>query len=175
MKIAIIGYSGSGKSTLATALAERYSLPLLYLDTVQFLPEWQVRAEEEKRTIVKDFLDTHAKDGWVIDGNYKRLFFERRTEEADRILLLCFSRLACLIRVIRRYRAYRGKRRASAAEGCREKLDLRFLFWVTFGGRTKERRAALYDVRKQYPEKVLLIKNQKQLDAFLASEGVRAL
>ncbi len=37
-KIQIIGFAGSGKSTLASKLAERFSLPVLYLDTVSWLP-----------------------------------------------------------------------------------------------------------------------------------------
>ena len=42
MKIAIIGYSGSGKSTLASLFAKKYDLPLLYLDTAHFLPDWVI-------------------------------------------------------------------------------------------------------------------------------------
>ena len=38
MKILITGYSGSGKSTLCRKLQERYELPSLHLDAVQFLP-----------------------------------------------------------------------------------------------------------------------------------------
>ena len=36
MRIAILGNSGSGKSTLAKRRADRYGVPLLYLDTVNF-------------------------------------------------------------------------------------------------------------------------------------------
>ena len=43
MKIAILGTSGSGKSTLAKRLGERYGLPVLYMDTVHFLPGWVER------------------------------------------------------------------------------------------------------------------------------------
>ena len=43
MKIMITGYSGSGKSTLCRKLAEHYQLPFLHLDSIQFLPGWEVR------------------------------------------------------------------------------------------------------------------------------------
>lgn len=79
MKIAIVGYSGSGKSTLARELARKYHTDVLHFDTVQFLPDWKVRSDEEKKRITENFLDTH--DSWVIDGNYTKLFFERRMEE----------------------------------------------------------------------------------------------
>ena len=72
MKILITGYSGSGKSTLCRKLQERYELPSLHLDAVQFLPAWKTRAKTEQQRVVQAFLDEHP-DGWVIDGNYKAL------------------------------------------------------------------------------------------------------
>ena len=53
MKIAIIGHSGSGKSTLARKLSQQYNLPVLHFDTVQFLPDWEIRSEEEKKAMTK--------------------------------------------------------------------------------------------------------------------------
>ena len=79
MKIAIVGYSGSGKSTLARKLAKKYQTDVLHFDTVQFLPDWAIRSDEEKKKITEHFLDTH--DSWVIDGNYSKLFYERRMAE----------------------------------------------------------------------------------------------
>ena len=67
MKIAIVGYSGSGKSTLAKFLSEKLNLPVLYLDTVHWLPGWQERPKEETKAIVAKFLDENK--GWVIDGS----------------------------------------------------------------------------------------------------------
>ncbi len=48
MKILITGYSGYGKSTLCRKLQERYELPSLHLDAVQFLPAWKTRAKTEQ-------------------------------------------------------------------------------------------------------------------------------
>ena len=45
MKIQIYGYSGSGKSTLAHDLGAKLELPVLHMDTVHFLPGWQVRLD----------------------------------------------------------------------------------------------------------------------------------
>ena len=47
MRIAIIGYSGSGKSTLCRFLGEKYGIPMLHFDTVQFLPNWEEREVAE--------------------------------------------------------------------------------------------------------------------------------
>ena len=50
MKIAIVGNSGSGKSTLARMLAEKHQAKVMHLDTVQFLPDWQNRGDDDKYT-----------------------------------------------------------------------------------------------------------------------------
>ena len=68
MKICIIGYSGSGKSTLAKRLGSFYNIPILHLDSVNFLPGWEVRDTNEMNSIVDDFLTSN--ESWVIDGNY---------------------------------------------------------------------------------------------------------
>ena len=49
MKTAICGYSGSGKSTLARRIGEIEQVPVLYLDTVQFVANWQERDRDEAR------------------------------------------------------------------------------------------------------------------------------
>lgn len=171
MKIEIMGYSGSGKSTLCRELAERYQLPALHLDQVQFLPNWEIRPEEEKRAQVAAFLDEHPK-GWVIDGNYSKLSYERRNEEADRIVQLLFGRIRCLFRCVRRFRQYRGKSRPDMAEGCSEKLDREFVRWILWEGRSKTIRERYRKVREQYPEKVVVLKNQRQLDRYRKQLGL---
>ena len=91
MRIAIIGYSGSGKSTLCRFLGEKYGIPILHFDTVQFLPNWEVRAAAEKEKIVRDFLDKN--ENWCIDGNYSKIFFAERMEKADFIVVMLLIEL----------------------------------------------------------------------------------
>ena len=163
MRIAIIGYSGSGKSTLARKLGELYNLPVLHFDKVQFRPNWEIRPQASKEIMTKTFMDLHQ--DWVIDGNYSKLFYERRMEEADVIIQLRFRRLASLWRVTRRYLTYKEGNRPDMAEGCKEKLDLEFITWVLWKGRTKESRQRYESVRSQYPHKTIVVKNQRQLNA----------
>ncbi len=56
MKVSVIGYSGSGKSTVAKKISGIYNIPLLYLDTVRFMPNWVERPEDECLKIVSEFL-----------------------------------------------------------------------------------------------------------------------
>ena len=162
MKIAIIGYSGSGKSTLARKLWEHYKLPVLHFDRVQFRPNWEIRPQASKEIMTKTFLDLH-KD-WVIDGNYSKLSYERRMEEADVIILLLFNKVSCLYRVTRRYLTYKDSSRPDMGEGCKEKLDWEFVKWVLRDGRSKEVRERYNGVIARYPEKTIVIKNQRQLN-----------
>lgn len=170
MKICVMGYSGAGKSTLAKKLAQRYKTDVLYLDTVHWLPNWEIRSQEEKARIVGEFLDSH--ESWVIDGNYTKLYYERRLKEADEIVLLRLGRWRCLGRVIRRYRRYRGTTRPDLGEGCPEKLDWEFARWVLWDGRKRRARERLRRIREKYPEKTIVLKSQRQIDAFERDRGL---
>ncbi|MGN0707921.1 MAG: DNA topology modulation protein FlaR [Faecalibacterium sp.] len=165
MKIMIIGTSGSGKSTMGQALGQRYGVPVLHLDAVHFLPGWVERAPEEERAIVERFLD--QQDGWVIDGNYTRICYERRLEEADQILVMWFDRFVCLERVTRRWWANRGRTRSSMAAGCEEKLDAEFVWWVLYRGRGQAFRQRVRNIARRYPEKTVFLRTQRQADCFL--------
>lgn len=103
-----MGYSGSGKSTLAGKLSETFLIDVLHFDTVHFLPDWEIRCDDEKENITKEFMNTHS--SWIIDGNYSKLFYDRRMEEADTIILLLFNRFSCLFRAFYRYLKYKNKK-----------------------------------------------------------------
>ena len=165
MKIAIVGYSGSGKSTLAQVLAQKHNIPVLHLDTVQFLPGWEIRDQGEKEQLVQAFLDSHPQ--WVIDGNYSKLSYARRLEEADLIILLLFNRFTCLRRAYRRYRQYAHSTRPDMAQGCKERFDWAFIKWILWEGRTKRKRDQFQQILTQYGHKAVSIKNQEQLNQYL--------
>lgn len=80
MKILITGYSGSGKSTLCRKLQERYELPSLHLDAVQFLPAWKTRAKTEQQRVVQAFLDEDP------DGYPNKAIVIRNQRELDSYL-----------------------------------------------------------------------------------------
>ena len=170
MRIQIIGYSGSGKSTLARKLGEKYGVPVLHLDSVEFLPNWEKRPLTEKQRIVTEFLD--GNDGWVVDGNYSKLSYDRRMEEADEIVNMDFGRLSCLWRVIKRYHTFKNATRPDMADGCIEILDWAFIKWILWEGRSKETREKRKALAKQYADKVKIIKNQRQLDRYYAEKGI---
>ena len=167
MKIAVMGFSGAGKSTLARQLAELYSLPLLHLDQVNFLPGWVERSKQDKLALVKDFID--AKESWVIDGNYHSYEFERRAEEADKIILLDFNRFVCLKNAVKRYRRYKGTSRPDMTEGCIEKLDREFVWWILHKGRSKRVKDSYRRLEAEYRDKFVRLKNRRQVQIFVSA------
>ncbi|MBR5520736.1 MAG: DNA topology modulation protein [Oscillospiraceae bacterium] len=167
MKIAIVGYTGSGKSTTARMLGEKYNIPVLHLDTVHWMPDWQVRPVEESKEIVREFMEQN--NSWIIDGNYKALLQSDRLESADKILFFDFNRYTCFWRRMKRWLKYRGKSRPDIAEGCNEKIDSEFIRWILKDGRTLKKRKGYENMCKKHSNKVAIIKNQRQLDEFMAS------
>ena len=164
MKIAVIGYSGAGKSTLARALGERYGIPVLHFDVVQFTPNWKERDRAEAHRMVHAFMENPA---WVIDGTYSSFEYERRLNEADSIVFLNLPRLVCFWRAWKRYVRFRGKTRPDMADGCCEKMDREFMWWLLWEGRTLRRREKFQRVLEQYPEKTVVLKSQKDIDRYL--------
>lgn len=161
MKAAVVGYSGSGKSTLAAGLGEMLGCPVLHLDKVQFLPGWAARDREEARALVEGFMN-REREGWVIDGNYSKLHFERRMTEADLILFMKFPRRICLPQALYRSWKYRGKVRESIAEGCREKMDWEFFMWIMKNGRCGGHKEMFDGLTAEYAGKTVVVKNHRQ-------------
>lgn len=164
MKIAILGYSGCGKSTLAKYLQAYYHIPLLYLDTVQFVANWKERDREEAISIVAKFMENQD---WIIDGNYTSLLQAERLEQADHIIYMAFSRWNCLFRAYRRYRRNKNTSRESMAAGCDEKMDFEFIWWILYKGRTPEKKHYYDAILNKYCEKSIVLKNQRELDNFM--------
>lgn len=167
-RIVIVGYSGSGKSTLAQKLGDKYQCKVLHLDCVHWLPGWEERDVAEKNAIVSEFMDVH--NSWVIDGNYKSTCYDRRMDEATQIIFLNFPVHICLYRVVKRYFVYRGKNRESMTEGCHEKIDREFLWWILHRGRDKLHRERYQKVCEKYAEKVVVMRKPKEVRIFLGNK-----
>ena len=88
-------------------------------------------------------------------------------DEADVILFLDFDRFTCLRQAFCRYRTFRGGVRESAADGCAEKFDREFLRWLLWEGRTRNRAKAFRSIVERWPDKTVVLKNRKQVEAYL--------
>ena len=65
----VIGTSCSGKTTFALKLAQLLRVQHIELDSLNWLPDWKSRTNEEFRTIVEKAVSA---DEWVTDGNYSK-------------------------------------------------------------------------------------------------------
>ena len=125
-KILIVGCGGAGKSTLAVEMGNKFKLPVVHLDKLHWLPNWEMRPSEEFDSLLEDQL---KKDEWIVDGNYDRTF-ELRLRYADLCIFLDYDTQLCIQSVIERVEKYKGTSRPDMTEGCNEQADEEFIEWI---------------------------------------------
>jgi adenylate kinase family enzyme len=163
-RILIIGCGGSGKSTLARQLGEKLNLPVVHLDQLWWLPGWVERDRESFDALLAQQLQ---KPQWIMDGNFTRTMSER-LRYCDAVIHLDYSRLSCVLGVMKRIVTTYGTVRPDMGEGCPERFDLDFLKWVwNFNAHS---RPEILKVLADYPDvPVYTFKNRRQLKRFLKS------
>ena len=125
-RVLIIGPCGAGKSTLAAKLAPKLGLPVYHMDKLNWKPGW---VESYKNEIREKLASITAQDRWLIDGNYGGTLAPRLAR-ADTIIYLDYPIRLCVTRLIKRIWTYRGRTRPDMTEGCPERFDLGFLFYL---------------------------------------------
>lgn len=160
-RISIIGGSGSGKSTLATILSNKFGLPTIHLDSINFNSNWE---EINKNTRDNIILEKANEDTWIIDGNYLNTL-PYRFDRADLIIWLDYSTLFLLINVLKRFIILHNKERIEIP-GCKERFNLKFLKYViTYN---KKKRPEILKLLNNVPkDKVLIFKSRKDLNKWL--------
>lgn len=86
-RIAIIGNGGGGKTTLAKGIAKAKSLPVVHVDSIQFIENWGRRPLDETRKMLAQIA---TKCEWVIDGFGPMDSIEERVQLADRVIFVDF-------------------------------------------------------------------------------------
>ena len=125
-RVLLIGPGGAGKSALAQALAERTGLPLVHLDAVFWRPGWQATPRAEWVSAVERLVQSPE---WIMDGNYGGTL-SLRLAACDTVVLLDLPAWRCLWRAMKRRLLHRGRSRPDMADGCPEKLEASYLWWV---------------------------------------------
>ena len=163
-RIIIIGCGGAGKSTLARKLGEMLDLPVVHLDKLFWKPGWVEMEREEFDALIQAEL---KKEKWIMDGNFNRTLPER-IRYCDTIIYLDFSRIACLMGVLKRIITTYGTVRPDMGEGCPERIDLDFLKWVW--NFNKNKRESYYKMLNEVENvETIVLKNRRAVKLFLKS------
>ena len=125
-RVLVIGPCGAGKSTLSTQLGQRLGLPVHHLDRLHWHPGWVEGSREE---LIEQVAGIAATDRWLIDGNYGGTMAPRLAR-ADTVVYLDFPILLCFWRALKRIWTWRGRSRPDMTEGCPERFDAEFLFYI---------------------------------------------
>jgi adenylate kinase family enzyme len=118
-RIVLLGASGSGKSTLATALAQRFDLPYVELDSWNHGPNWTPAPREEFLGRIAALADEPA---WVVDGNYLDLAGPLLWHRADVVVWLDLPLVRTVLPRLARRSLGRLLRRTELWHGNRETL-----------------------------------------------------
>ncbi len=164
-RVLVIGCGGAGKSTLSRALGERLGLKVIHLDVHFWKPGWIQTPDDEWTAIMDELV---AGDAWIIDGSFQNTLAQR-IARADTVLFLDTPRWRCIVRAIRRVIRYRGRNRPDLAEGCVERWDWGFLFWIwTYKKRTRPGVLATL-AQHESTHRIAVLNNNRQVKRFLAS------
>lgn len=160
-RVLIIGPCGAGKSTLATKLGPKLGLPVFHMDQLKWKPGWIEGSDAE----LSHKLDLAiAGDRWLIDGNYGGTL-ALRLGRADTVVYLDYPVSMCVRQLLRRIRMYRGRSRPDMPEGCPERLDLAFLWYVlrwNHGPRIRTEQRLI-----GHEDKIIRLRSPAQLDHWL--------
>lgn len=166
-RVLVIGSGGAGKSTFARRLGEKLGLPVIHLDRLFWHAGWVETPREEWKRKVEELC---AGETWLIDGNYSGTL-EIRLAACDTVIFLDLPRTLCTWRVLKRAVTYRHGRRPDMAEGCRERIDLKFLYWV-WSYPSRRRPKILARLRElSGGTRVFILRSQAEVERFLEEVG----
>lgn len=144
-RIVIIGKPGSGKSTFALRFAKQLQLPLLHLDKIFFVENWESRN-------YSDFLDEQQlwveRDNWIIDGNSIQSLWMRHSR-ATMVIYFNYPNWLCFLRIFKRFFSHDPAIDDMPA-GCRKNVSWKLLTYLW--GYEKRINPVLEWLRQIHPE-----------------------
>ena len=154
---------GTGKTTLSNNLSKLFNIPVIHLDGIHHLPNWEIRDKSERDKII---LSSIEKDKWIIDGTYHHTL-KQRFERADLIIWLDYSTFTQLKGIFKRFIKNPNKEKPEIP-GCKERLKFEFVKYVFFYNKNK--RHYIEDNLKDIDnKKIMIFKKHKDLNKWIKS------
>lgn len=163
-KIAVIGNACSGKTTLSRRLAAVHALPLIHVDSIQFLPGMKRRDPNDTR---ERLVAVAGGPEWIIDGFGPLKIIESRFQRADLVVFIRLPLWRTYWWCLKRQVAGLFRRRPELPAGCFEStlpqtLKLISTIWNVHRGLWPQLdRIFREDI---YRGKILYIRDLKQLE-----------
>ncbi len=164
-KLTIIGNAGTGKTTLSRRLAVLYGLPLIHVDSIQFVPNMKIRRHAESIAVLNEIM---SQDKWLIDGYGPLDILEKRFALADKIVLIDLPLWRSYWWCSKRQIKSLWKKRSELPEGCNEaSLEHTVKLYKTLWQVHTKMRPELLRIlsRDNCKNKVLYIRNMAEWDS----------
>ena len=152
---------GTGKTTLSNNLSNIFNIPVIHLDGIHHLPNWEIRDKSERDQIILSHIEN---DSWIIDGTYHNTL-KQRFERANLIIWLDYSTFAQLKGVFKRFIKNPNKEKPEIP-GCKERLKFVFVKYVLFYNKNK-RHFIEENLNGIDNNKIMIFKKQKDLNKWL--------
>ncbi|QXE02187.1 DNA topology modulation protein FlaR [Terribacillus sp. DMT04] len=163
-KIHIVGSVGSGKTTLAREMTVQLTVPHYELDNMMWKrsPDGDVRRSEKlRRQILQDIT---SRESWIIEGVHTADWIEESLRQADLIIWLTPAPRVHNIRIAKRYlRQITGLEKANYTPSFR--MFLKMFKWNRYF--EKSNKPYIYDAFSKYGDKVMLVENKADVEAFI--------
>ena len=159
MKIIILGPVASGKTTLAKVLSEETNIPFFQMDEIVHDDIHQVkRDDEEQKKLINSIIKKNKE--WIIEG-MPRNQLDLLASNATSILYLNVSK-----KKLRKRLWLRSLKIKLGLEKANYQLD-KELYQRMLNYIKEEDNHTLKEVSQKYPSKVIILKNQKEIEIFL--------
>jgi adenylate kinase family enzyme len=163
MRITVIGYSGGGKTTLAKNIARKFSIPHQQIDRIWFEAGGHTAKSDSERDRVRKIIEEKVtkfskQDSWVSDGFYSRVQ-GIMAGQADHVVVI---ELPLLKRLLNHWK------RVIQKEARHPEVTMTQDLWhsIEIIKRTFTFKEKLENFKKQYPEKLVVLKSFREIDAF---------
>lgn len=161
-KVIVLGNNGSGKSYFSKRLAEKTKLPLIHLDLLYWLENWEHPCREQWIDIQKNVMKG---DSWILDGMYISTF-EMRFMEAEVVYFLDIDKNICLESVKQREEEKRTDFPTYLSKN-QEQFDILINGLIEFEEKRKPR---IIEMHNKYPNKDFIVfKTRDEMNDYLNS------